>query len=98
MSLKEARTFATAVQASKSRHNSKAKPLIVILPNLLFINARFQIPDSRITFQVLQGPAVDVGRTAAAGAKIGASGARVAWAGLSTPLRVVSVVDVVLIP
>ena len=39
--------------------------------------------------------AVDVGRTAAAGAKIGASGARVAWAGLSTPLRVVSVVDVV---
>ena len=39
--------------------------------------------------------AVDVGRTVTAGAKIGASGARVAWAGLSTPLRVVSVVGVV---
>ena len=38
LSLKEARTRATAVQASKSRHNSKTKPLIAILPNLFFIN------------------------------------------------------------
>ena len=37
LSLKEARTLAKAVQASKSRHNSKTKPLIAILQNLFFI-------------------------------------------------------------